>query len=210
MLYTITTVWWSYSVHWLSKVYIYNMDSWINPDAEWVLKDNDLDRENRRLKLSGNILEQWYGTIKVYGHYGLDMPHYWAASEHIRCHSQASYLPHFLEFCKSQGSDFFTGWWLMYNDYASSPSPYNVVIQFIIIATKHTQITWEVTLWEKLINLWLPDSPKWTTQISYNIQLSNILRKYPHFLLLITCWTSVPIAQPTTHKNQKILLGMSN
>ena len=56
-------------------------------------------------------------------------------------------------------------------------------------------------IWVKLTSLWLPDSPKWTTRISNNIQLSNILRKYPHLLLRITCWTSVTKAQPTTHKN---------
>jgi hypothetical protein len=34
----------------------------------------------------------------------------------------------------------------MYNDYASFSSPYNIVIQIIIITTEHTQITREVTL----------------------------------------------------------------
>ena len=136
----------------------------------------------------------------------LDIPHYWAASEHMRFHIQAFYLSHFRIFCKSQGSDFFTGWWLMNNDYASSPSSYNIVIQLIIMTTKQIQMKLEVTHWEKLTSLWLPDFPKWRTQFSYTNQLRKILKKYPHYLLLITCWILGPKAQLTTQRNQRELL----
>jgi len=73
---------------------------------------------------------------------------------------QAFYLPLFRILCKSQRGDFFTGWWLMNNGYAMCMPLYPIVIQFIIITTKHAKMKLKVTHWEKLTGLWLPDFPK--------------------------------------------------
>ncbi len=69
------------------------------------------------------------------------------------------------------------------------------------------QMNLEVTHWEKHTSLWLPDFPKWTTQFSYTTQVSKILRKYPHFLLLITCWIPELQAQQAMQGKRQGLLG---
>ena len=123
------------------------------------------------------------------------------------CDFTSSPLPApFRVLCKSLRGDFFTGWWLMINGYTFCKSLYSIVIQLIIMTTKHSKMKLKVTHWKKLTSLWLPDFPQ-CTPCFYIPNSQGKSWKVSPFFRLITSNSPEPKAQSTMQLNQLWLLG---